>query len=290
MRRRPSRPGLLLRGDIKRYECTLPLQPCWDVARAGGDYRQYVRHLSADWPAVAEVYRKWALNEAGQYSASPYNLPAFDVASLGGDFFLSVPRRLGPCLSVLSPGQPMGHVVELSLDSGQTWRRYGGSVRLSSQDCSLLLSDDALAADYFRAVRDDAARLRVTATVDSDCRLEVQVSGDRDCGVRLIEVPSARWAQLHSGSIFFGRSDPPPAVRDDRPRLLGLAGRYTASPDTGLEAKLKLGWLDASFNVGDLVWRVEGRNLPLQTAPGLGPCVCQVHHDCQEWTTELVIQ
>ena len=56
--RRPSRKSLLVLGQFKRYETTLPLQPGWNAALARQSYRQYVRSQSDNWLGMADVYRK----------------------------------------------------------------------------------------------------------------------------------------------------------------------------------------------------------------------------------------
>jgi hypothetical protein len=86
-RRRPGRRGVLALGARKRYEATFELSGGWDPALETGRWRDFVRSRSADWPAVAEVYRKWVLNEHGRYGGAPRNLPTHDFSPLDADAF-----------------------------------------------------------------------------------------------------------------------------------------------------------------------------------------------------------
>jgi len=289
---RPARRGVLCMGDLKRYESTFELKAGWDPALESHEYRKFVRSDTPDWLAMANVFRRWVLNESGDYSGAPFNLDAFDFSSLSEeDFLVSKPRRFWPCLSVGEMGRSLGVVVEISYDGGQTWRRYGGPVRVSADQCAVYLADDALAGEYFQAARGHAARVRVTASVDADRRLSVQVNGDPGCGVEVVELPGAKWAKVHPESIFYECGQLPPAVElDDTNRLIQLAQSLSRSESGAAEAEITLGVLDVSCNVGDIIERIEGRELGLVTFPGAAPFVRTVEHRCgEEWTTHLTV-
>jgi len=291
-RRRPGRRGVIVLGSPKRYESTFTLQPGWDPAEESYHHRDFVRSEAADWPAVADVYRKWVLNESGAYAAAPFNLTKFDFATVSAeDFFLTRPRRFRPCLSVDATGRSLGVVVEVSYD-GSEWRRYGGPVRVSTSECAIYLEDDALPADYFQAAQMHLVEVRVTATVESDCRLTAVREPDVGLGSDIIEVPAVRWEKVHSGSVFFGRQDlPAPLERDDTERIEQLADAAVISAGEAVEAELTLGWLDPSFRVGDLIERIEGRSLELTTRPDATPYVSAVEHRAEgEWTTRLSVR
>ena len=288
--RRPARRSILVLGALKTYESTFELQPCWDPALATYDYRDFVRSEAPDWLAVADVYRQWALNEAGQYCGEPHELDAFDFATINGDDFLvSKPRCFRPCLSRGRGGETLGVVVEVSDDSGSSWLRYGGAVRTSREECAIYLADDALGADYFQAALAGTVRMRVTAAVEADRRLSVMVAGDG--GVEVVEFPAGRWARVHEGSVFYEDEDlPEPDERDDTDRLTQLA-RTVALGDAGtLEAELTLAQLDGTCTVSDIIERVDGRGLELASFPGSAPHVRKVEHRCgEEWATHLIV-
>jgi len=292
MRRRPARRRIVILGGVKRYESTFALQPGWDAGGESYHYRDFVRDEASDWPAVADVFRKWVLNESGRYSAEPYNLPAFDFATISADdFLLTVARRFEECLSVGPGRQRIGVVVEISCDDGATWRRYGGPVRIASDECAVHLADDALPADYFQAALDRVAAVRVTATVASDCRLRAEVRGDPGCRVEIVEMPSACWTKVHTSSVFHAKEGwCAPNEQDDSDRLAQIASRLAESGAGAVEAELTLGWLDPTCNVGDVVERIDGRRLDLAVFDGAAPGVCAVEHRAgADQTTVLTV-
>ena len=277
-------------GCRKRYECTFPLHAGWDAARETAHYRDFVRDESADWPAVADVFRKWVLNESGRYSAAPFGLDRYDFAAISAeDFLLAVPRRLEQCLSADGAGNSLGVVVEVSCDAGLTWRRYGGPVRVSAQECSVWLADDALPADYFAAAVGHTARVRVTATVASDRRLSVKIAGDAGDGSVVARLARAGWAKVNPGSIFYGQSAYAADERDDTARLEQWARRLSEAGGAAA-GEFTLAMLDVGRNVGDLVPQVQGRGLDLAVAPGFVPHVVAVEHrGGEEWVTHLKV-
>ena len=283
--------GAMVLGAVRKHECTLELSPGWDVELESFCHRDFVRGAAGDWAPLGEVYRQWVLNEHGRYSGSPQNLPAFDFATIDADdFLLRVPRRLMDCLSRAASGESLGVIVEISCDDGETWQPYGGAVRLAPDECAVYLADDALPADYFQAAWRHEARLRVTATVASDRRVYAEVAAEAGRPTAYLEAAGCEWACVHPSSVFYQRQDlPAPLERDDSARLAALAVAL-AQAQTGTQAEVTLGWLDAQAGVGDLVEAVAGRGLALGAAAGRLPHVARVEHVCgAEWYTRLSI-
>lgn len=291
--RRPARQPVSIIGDLKRYESTFTLKKGWDPALESYHYRDFIRDESADWPVMSDVFRKWVLNESGQYCDELHNLDKFDCADISSDdFLLSINRRFEPCLSVNPSGESLGVVVEVSYDDGTTWRRYGGAIRVSRDECAIYLSDDALPADYFQAVALDASvKVRVTATLASDRRISAEVSGDVSIPTEVIQIPSGQWSKVHDDSIFYQCEDlPDPSERDDSVRLKQLARNISESNAGIIEADLTLGRIDPTCNVGDIIEQIEGRGLTLGGYPGSWAYVRAVEHRCdEEWTTHLKV-
>jgi hypothetical protein len=276
--------GVVATGAPTRYESTFDLQPGWDPAKETDCWRDLVRALAEDWPAVADVYRKWVLNEHGRYSGPPLNLPAADLAGqLGSGFTLRRPRRLEPCLSTDLCAQSLGIVVEVRIGYGQPWRRWAGSVWAAAEECTIWLAGDALPGDYFRAATAGDVQVRVTGTVASDTLLKATVAGANPVSLDA----SARCGRdaVHASSIFCGAAGlGTPLERDDAALLQSLAERAAeADPAARSEAELTLGWVDGSRRLGDVVERIEGRGLIL---PG-GADVRRVRHDHDACLTTL---
>jgi len=280
--RRPARRGVLVLGAVKRYESTFYLQPGWNTSLQTARWRDFVRSMSANWPVLGDVYRKWVLNEHAWYTGSPWNLPVADLSVISGaDFGLNRPRTLLPCLSCDTTGQSLGIVVETCCGQDQPWRRWRGPLWVSRDECAVYLGGDGLPGEFFQAAAAGEAAVRATATVEADVRLSVSLTGDAALPTAVIDASSrAGWSKVHSSSIFAASGDlGPPAERDDGALLAALAEREAEVLATATSAELVLGWVDTSYFVGDSVEMVEGRALELRSDDDSRPFVRSVHHD-----------
>ena len=150
--RRPSTRGLLAIGQRKQYESTFNLSKGWDGSLETARWRDFVRSESDNWPGVADVYRKWVLNEHGWYSGGPWSLLVHTFANISAaDFTMRVARRFLPCLSTDREGQSLGAVVEIRCGGAAPWRRWRGPLWASRDECAIYLGGDALPGEYFQA-------------------------------------------------------------------------------------------------------------------------------------------
>lgn len=290
--RRPSRKPVSVLGDYKTYESTFQLKRGWDPSKETDRWRDFVRSESGDWTSVADVYRKWVLNEDDAYGTSPWSLPTYDFADINEeDFLLSIARQFLPCVSTDKSGDSLGMVVEIKCGSTAPWRRWTGPIWISSDRCEVYLGGDALPSDYFQAAVDNEAKVRVTASVRSDVRLAVEVKGDPGLPAEIADYSSqAKWQKLHADSIFSGKSGlGTPAERDDINMLRNIARRYAEIVSRTLEAKLQLGWVDTAYHAGDIIERIDGRELELSPNPEVHPYVTAVLHDFANQTTSLTL-
>jgi hypothetical protein len=289
--RRPWRKSILAVGQAKRYESTFTLLPGWDRSLETSRWRDFVRSMSGNWEQRCDVYRKWVLNEHGWYCAAPWNLPAYSFARISaGDFCLLTPRKLLPCLSTNPNQQSLGVVLEVQTGPQKPWRQWRGSLWISRDECAVYLGGDALGGEFFQAAAEGAAQVRVTATVEADARIQALVSGDAACGMQVLDLSSrAAWRKVFADSIFYHASElGPPAERDDTALLVRSALRYQESSGHCVQAKLELGWIDTGFQVGDVVERIDGRELDLQ-ANDASPAVATVRHDFLKQNTVLEV-
>lgn len=282
IRRRPSRRPVLALGATKRYECTLTLSPGWDGGLETPRWRDFVRSFSPNWTRLADVYRKWVLNEHGWYSVAPWLLPVGDFSGVSADDFpLCRARPLLPCLSCDLSGASLGVVVEVRCGTGAAWRPWQGPVWVSRDECAVYLGGDALPGEFFQAAADGQASVRVTATVEADVRVTVELAGDPGQAMAVIDAsPLVRWQKVHASSVFAGCDDlGPPDERDDSEALAELAQRHAEVVSTALAGTLTLGWVDVSCHVGDTVEQVKNRSIELRPSPGRLAFVRSVHHD-----------
>lgn len=170
-----------------RIESTFALVPGWDPALEGLEDGAYHRG-SASFAERAAVYRVWALNEDGRYTAPPFlRGPAFDLATFFGADVPGQPLRFLPCLTLDDAGVPRPPIVEVSLDGGATWSGYGGIASVREEIAAVSLDDAALPPAFLTAAKAGDARVRVTASLRSPLPVEV-----------------ARWR----GNPFAGAGDP----------------------------------------------------------------------------------
>ena len=292
-RRRPSRPGVLAMGQRKRYESTFQLHEGWETSLETYRWRDFVRSESDDWLTLANVYRKWVLNEHGRYSDSPWQIPRFSFSNISEeDFSAYGSRRFLPCLSTDESGQSLGIVVEYRYEPEADWKRWPGSVWVSDEEGTIYLGGDALPSDYFNAAANHEAEVCVTATVEADAHLTVEIPGDPNCVREVVDLSGrAAWRTVHETSIFHDLAAAGLAAeRDDTQALEELARRYAEAASSATEAELVLGWINTSYHVGDIVTRIDGRNVELPANPYSRPFIQAVRHDFgREQTTTLTV-
>jgi hypothetical protein len=282
IRPRPTRRAVLALGDHKRYESTFLAVVGWDPSLETSRWRDFVRSESSDWELLSDVFRKWVLNEHDWYGQSPWNLPAFDFSSISAeDFVLKAPRKFLPCLSTHPTGASLGIVVEYRCDTDSPWRRWRGPLWVSQDEAAVYLGGDALPGEYFHAAVAETVQLRITASLLADARLTFQTDESPAWPPDVVDLSSrAKWSDVHSSSVFHDRTDlGAPAERDDTCLLQEFAARAAEVSSETLEAELTLGWVDTSFQPGDIIERIEGRAVELPSRDGQRPWIRSIRHD-----------
>lgn len=293
IRRRSSQRGVLVLGQRKQYESTFQLVKGWDESLETARWRDFVRSRADNWPKVADVYRKWVLNEHGWYSGSPWNLSVHSFSNISAeDFTIPTARAFLPCLSTDRQGRSLGVVVEIRCGQQGPWRRWRGPLWVAGDECAIYLGGDALPGEFFQAASDDDVSLRLTAAVEADARLIAEVEGNPNLAREVVDLSGrAAWRQVHSSSIFKSADGVgPPAERDDGDLLNHLAQRHADTESTATEAEFTLASIDTSFHVGDIVERVDGRAFELSSNPAGRPHVRSIRHDFgTTQTTHLLV-
>jgi len=163
----------IAQGDFKTYEATFPLVPAWDPALEDTNYYPFSPSTNPDFSGVRDVYRKWCLNEAGDYSDEPFNQgDPYDFSRVfEGGSYVPRRRRFWPALSKAAHGRSLGYALEVSYDAGLHWRPYRDAFNNLLDECGLWLSGDQLDVDIWVAALKGALRFRITAAVVGDERL-----------------------------------------------------------------------------------------------------------------------
>ena len=202
-------------GDFKVYEATFELVKAWDAADESTDYDEFSPSTNPDFYKVKDVYRKWCLNEAGDYSGAPYNQgEPFDFSKIfEGDEFVHRRRRFLPALTTDKNGKSLGYFLQVSYDDGWHWWQYLHAFNNLLDECGIWLSSDQLDVDTWIAALKGVLRFRITASVVSDQRLSsVAADGPVDSVVPVVEhiitLPRQfKYRKVSGKSIFANASD-----------------------------------------------------------------------------------
>jgi hypothetical protein len=262
------------RGDRKVYESTFDLVAGWDDALATYDPDDFSPSANPDFDAVRDVFRKWVLNEAGEYSESPYERgPAPDLSALfEGSPYVRRHRCLLPCLSRDALGRSHGVYAEVSLDGGATWERLSLGVRVLRGECGLYLTDDPLPPGYLAAAMRGQVCVRVTATVESDAVLVAEYAGEEMTDLpgrtRHLNVPAGyRYRRVAATSRFYGQAGSDEV--DDSARLEDLVrAAYEADRRTPTPTRVEIPYLAMGHHVGQRILGIRGRRLDLAREHG----------------------
>jgi hypothetical protein len=168
----------IAQGDFKIYEATFELIKAWDTGLEQNNYDSFSPSTNTNFCQVKDVYRKWCLNEAGQYSDPPYNQSAaFDFTHIfQSDNFIHRHRRFWPCLTTDVQGRSLGYFLQVSYNSGQNWWQYLHAFNILLDECGVWLSSDQLDIETWIAALRGFLRFRITASVVSDERLTAVVA------------------------------------------------------------------------------------------------------------------
>lgn len=282
-------------GELERVESTFALVAAWDPSLEAADHRMFSL-ANSDFHQVRDVYRRWSLNEAGDWSGEPFNRgPAADLSAvLDGGATLLRRRRLLPCLSRDASGQSAGVLVEVSYDSGTTWQRYGGRIETLTDEAGVRIADGDLPPDYWQAARAGTLAVRVTASIESDRRVRVEFEDPlRADGRRTVEHLRwmggrfrRQWVDANSRLADAGNAD----VTDDRPAMTELLRQEMQRAKTAAtNGRLVLPWLSTLYAAGDRAGGIAGQALRFGESGGdREPLVRTVRHQLGDrWQTVL---
>ena len=163
----------IAQGDFKIYEATFELVKTWDSGLEQNNYDSFSPSTNPSFCQIKDVYRKWCLNEGGQYSGPPYNQGnTFDFSQIfQSSNFVHRRRRFRPSLTTDIQGRSLGYFLQVSYNSGQSWWQYLHAFNILLDECGVWLSSEQLDMDTWVAALQGSLRFRITASVVSDERL-----------------------------------------------------------------------------------------------------------------------
>ncbi len=286
-------------GDFKTYEATFELVAAWDPALQDTDYTLFSPSTNPQFYEVKDVYRKWCLNEAGDYTPEPFNRgEPYDFSTLfEGAAFVRRRRRFWPALSTDTQGRSLGYVLEVSFDAGLHWCAYVHGFNNLLDECGLWLSSDQLDVYTWVAALKGALRFRITASIVSDERLTCIVT-DGPVGStapivdHLVTSPRQfRYRKVSSQSIFTQMPNAPD-VADDTDALYDfLRSRMEASSEIVETAQIRTPTLALHAGPGDRVTSSPDSRDLLACGPNHRSLawIERVHVDFREQSTQLNI-
>jgi hypothetical protein len=210
-------------GDTKVYEATFDLVKAWDPACQDTDYDKFSPSTNAEFYQVKDVYRKWCLNEAGDYSSEPYNGgEAFDFSKIfQSSNFICRHRRFWPTITTDKQGKSLGYFLQVSFDNGMHWWQYLYAFNNLLDECGVWLSSDRLDVDTWVAALKGVLKFRITASVISDERLTCVVADGPENSTapvveHIITLPRQfKYRKVSSQSIFAKTDDDISSVPDE---------------------------------------------------------------------------
>ena len=255
----------IAQGDFKVYEATFELVKAWDSNKEDTDYNKFSPLTNPDFYRVKDVYRKWCLNEAGDYSNSPYNRgDVFDFSKIfETSNFVHCRRSFLPVLTTDNQGKSLGYFLEVSYDNGSSWRQYLYAFNNLLNECGVWLSSEELDVDTWVAALKGVLKFRMTASVISDERLSCVIAdGPVGSAVPVIDhiitLPRRfKYRKVSGWSIFANISDDALGTADevdDRDALYEFVRkRAQVSSETIESVDVQMPYLAFDYRVGDRV-------------------------------------
>lgn len=252
-------------GDFKVAEATFDLIKAWDGSLEDINYDKFSPSTNSDFYQVKDVYRKWCLNEAGDYSDTPYNQgDAFDFSRIfDSGNYAHRRRRFRPTLTTDKQGKSLGYFLQVSFDNGLHWWQYLHAFNILLDECGLWLSSDQLDVDTWVAALKGVLKFRITASVISDERLTCIVSdGPVNSTVPVVEhiitLPRQfKYRKVSNQSIFANLSDDSLGAADEVDDTDALyefvRHRVEVSAGTIETIDIQTPFLAFDYRVGDIV-------------------------------------
>lgn len=255
----------IAQGDFKVYEATFELVKAWDSSHEDIDYDKFSPSTNPDFYQVKDVYRKWCLNEAGDYSGTPYNQgDTFDFSKIfqSGNFICRR-RRFWPALTTDKQERSLGYFLQVSFDNGLHWWQYLYAFNNLLEECGVWLSSDQLDVDTWVAALKGVLKFRITASVISDERLNCVVAdGPVDSTVPVVEhiitLPRQfKYRKVSSQSIFANLSGDTLGVPDEADDSIALyefvRKRAQVASETIETVDVQTPYLAFDYRIGDRV-------------------------------------
>jgi hypothetical protein len=246
-------------GDYKVFEATFDLVKGWHWQDEDVDYEKFSPSTNPEFHKVRDVWRKWCLNETGEYTSPPVIVtPAYDFTYVfGTDKYAHRRRRFWPAISCDSQGRSLGYFLEVSYDDGTHWWQYMHAFDNLLDECGIWLASDKLDIETWIAALKGVLRFRLTASVVSDERLSYTTADGPVGGVvpvveRIANAGNAfKFRKVTGKSRFAGGAAD---ESDDSAALMQFVRRRAQTDAVAIETfDVQTPYLAIGFEVGDIV-------------------------------------
>lgn len=302
---------LTIYGGHEEVEATFELRRAWpekydetEEAKLQLDSDDYKND-----PKLHRVWRDFVLDEAGDYVGvrvvhkKPYDLSTiFDE-----DDFIVRRRKFLPTLTLDEDGAPIGKThgatVEFQTENNGPWRDIQEMDDAGSNPVILLEKEggirfNGLTPPWELIAAGRYGKVRITATLQSDKRLTrtAKVGGtsaQEYVPMALVMGGEFQKRTVHKTSIYYDKvkeGELESAEVNDTQKLQAFIARLSDSLDVAeCSGTIQLVGLDWTFQLGQAVTGISGRNINLTTAAGKYPLIVGIVYDVPNQTTTLVL-
>lgn len=281
---------VLVLGEFEEAELTFPLFPSW-AATYDETSLDDLDKDSTNYAGKETVWRLWIANEAGDLDPNVERLgQSPTVPDLRTDCFTKyIPHRrvLNEPLTFLSGTQDDDDenekqrrpiVVEYSVDAGETWNTIPDdwSVKLCPNQIGILFDNKKPPEELYSA--GDEARVRITGTIFGDGRIQYRALREEwavngRTVQQVVKRPDKfqkRWRHVTGtyASVLTGPAD----EKDDEEEIQAFAEKLrNQNHYAEVDCEFRLPGWHLEYKIGDLISKIEGRELNLDAAPSNAP-------------------
>lgn len=267
----------------KQREATFRLQYGWPVSQ-DSLARDDLQKNSATAKAYPHAGHKLVLNESGAWTGlRPEITETYNLAVLfDGHPTLPTCRKFKPCISQVVDAasnrlESRGYWLEWLDPADATWKRRTWSFSVLQLECGIWF--ETIPEEFWNAIQDNPATtgIRITATVEGDTRTygtaerQEQSPNFDDVTLRLNLGDKFHDRKVHSLSIFYADRATADEIDDIIPLQAYVEQVRGLEDAADLSCSAPLEGIDhPEYQIGDLITRVNGRNLELsRNNPGL---------------------
>ena len=272
--------GLLVTGNHIRIEATWELKPGWVGNPVSTHPQGFQRRNNHTNPKNNLYYRKWVLNEAGQYSG----IDTYDFTTLDNRFKRKIKRCFLPPVIRSKNTTPFPGIVEYKIGD-ENWKIYEGSVLACTTECSIHLADERLPLNYIEQAIAKNVKLRVTASVLSDVRISEKKAIPNSGQYTRKDLGNKYCSNAYLSSSYYNTHGD--AYKPEQSPLFLLSNAYEAKVRPNIFGTCKLAWIDTSVNPINKI-KVNVANSGILEKDKIG--IKEIVHDFLDYSTTVKIE